>query len=671
MKASTSPVLWTKPVTSNTNALTNSTKSPLTKSVAAVLVVDAKVEVKEVREVEVSAKKEQCQSSGGFHEREGKGDISVREKISTTIFYPEDEKRKRSSSAQSSLKGSDVSHALSRGTAKEGDNKKKKEKERDEKERNDFLLDLPDHHLTTFDASLHHLYPRSKLNLICVLILRSNQLSDLPSMRLKEMVCITDLDLAYNGFTGAVPHSAFPRNLERLDLEGNGFDDFSGLVTCSALRSINISHNRIKNIAALPSKVVDLDISHNQLSSPLHLRLLSLTPSIKTLRICGNPIVEASAFCRVIVCSVLPNILQLDDVYIPGCGVRRKHGAADRESSIQSRAEPQHRAELSQSLRNTSKAMQEERDIKRHEAHAKKMKAAGRAQDSAQKNIRVLSTTAPLGPQATELMVRRLTWVAPNKAAAASFFGASVAHSGLISNEKAQSLKNGTLDGTGTSAGNGSKAKAEMKNRTEPGRVSGRMSASTQPMVPKSKPLLRNSSSGSLSHAARPTAASPVTASATVPQYSLRQGERERDRDREKEDRSGEGRRSDTPNRVREEPFLRPSRSMDSSSFSTFSTFGASKCSNITRSNSAHRMGTTHPDGFKPFSRHSELPPSPGRDKKNAGKRVVILDCQTYCTSFLTFQVSHCLPRTFLIHITLYLIVALSECNRFYSCACI
>lgn len=670
MKASASPVpsrqLWTKPVTPNTNALTNSTKSPVTKSVEAPLVVDAKVEVKievkEVREVEVSAKKEQCQSNGGSHERDSKGDISVRKKMSTTIFYPEDEKRKRNSSAQLSVKSSDVGHAVSRGTAKEGDSEKKKEKdkEKDERERNDFLLDLTDRHLTTFDASLHHLYPRSKLNLVCVLILRNNQLSDLPSMRLKEMVCVTDLDLAYNGFTGAVPHSAFPRNIERLDLEGNGFDDFSGLVTCSALRSINISHNRIKDIAALPSKVVDLDISHNQLSSPLHLRLLSLTPSIKTLRICGNPIVEASAFCRVIVCSVLPNILQLDDVYIPGCGVRRKHSAADRESSIQSRAEPQHRAELSQSLRNTSKALQEERDIKRHEAHAKKMKAAGRAQDSAQKHIRVLSTTAPLGPQATELMVRRLTWVAPNKAAAASFFGASVAHSGLISNEKAQSMKSSTLNGTetGTVPGNGnrngSKAKVEMKNRTEQGRVSGRISASTQPMVPMSKPLLRNNSSGSLSHAARSTAASSVTASATVPQYSLRQGERERDRDRNREDKSKEGRTSDTPNRVREEPFLRPSRSMDSSSFSTFSTFGASKCSNITRSNSAHRMGTTHPDGFKPFSRHSELPPSPGRDKRNAGKCDLILDCHTHCMSFLTFQESHCLPRTFLLYITLY-----------------
>ena len=650
MKVSVGPEpsrqLWTKAVTLNTNAFTTAIKSPVTKSAEAVL--ETEVEVKVVREVEVSASKGQCQSSRGSHEKDGRADISIREKMSSTIYNPEDEKRKRNSSAQSSIKGSDVNHAVSRGTAKEDDNDKKKEKdkEKDERERNDFLLNLTDRHLTSFDASLHHLYPRSKLNMICVLILRNNQLCDLPSMRLKEMVCVTDLDLAYNRFTGAVTHSGFPRNLERLDLEGNGFDDFSSLVTCSALRSINISHNRIKSIAALPSKVVHLDISHNQLNSPLHLRLLSLTPSIKTLRICGNPIVEASAFCRVIVCSVLPNILQLDDVYIPGSGVRRKHSAADIESRIQSRAEPQHRAELSQSLRNTSKALQEERDIKRHEAHAKKMKAAGRAQDSAQKHIRVLSTTAPLGPQATELMVRRLTWVAPTKAAA-SFFGASVAHSGMISNEKAQSMKNGTLNGTGTAAGNGngngngSKAKSEMKNRTEPGRVSGRMPASTQPMAPKSKPVLRNDSSGSLSNAARPTTASPVTTSAANPQYSLRQGDRDRERDREREDKSKEG-RSETPNRGREEPFLRPSRSMDSSSFSTFSTFGATKCSNTTRSNSAHRMGTTHSDGFKPFSRHSELPPSPGRDKRNAGMCDTIIECQTHCMSFLSVQ-SRCL----------------------------
>ena len=617
-KSSDGPVpsrqLWTKPVPSNSNAYTNFLKSSVTKNVEVgvdvevVVVVEATIEVE--RDIEVITNNEQCKSDGDSPKIDCRDDSAVKDRTSSTIYNPDDEKRKRSSRA--ALNSKDYSSSTSKGNEKANKEEKKIKNEKDEKEkeeRNDFLLDLTDHHLTTFNASLHHLYPRSKLTLLCVLILRNNQLTDLVSMRMKEMVCVTDLDLAFNRFKGAIPNSVFPRNLERLDLEGNGFHDFSGLVTCNALKCVNISHNQINNIAALPPRVTDLDISHNQLSSPLHLRLLSLTPSIITLRITGNPIAEVSAFCRVIVCSVLPNIQQLDDVFIPGCGVRRKHLIANKGNFIPVKGGPQQRVDLFQSMRSTSKALQEEKDNRRHEAHAKKMKAAGRAQDNVQRHIRVLSTTAPLGPQATELMVRRLTWVPPDKATAASFFGTSVAHSGLISNEKAHSMKNGELAGTGTrtETRTGARAGSEIKDRSETGRMGGKRPASAQPAsMIKSKPSLRRDSNDRLSSPTR-----PVTVSPALPEYSLRQGERDRD------DRSKEGRSSDKPSRRIEDSSIKPSRSLETS---TFSTFGASKCSSITRSNSAHRMSSTHPDTFKPFSRHSELPPSPGRDKRNAGK---------------------------------------------------
>ena len=610
-KSSDGPVpsrqLWTKPVPSNSNAYTNFLKSSVPRNVEVgvevEVVVEAIVEVE--RDIEVIANSKQCESDGDSHEIGCRDDSDVKDRMSSTIYNPDDEKRKRNSRASTNSKDNGYKHSssISKGTEKDSKVEKKKDKEEKE-ERNDFMLDLTDRHLITFNASLHHLYPRSKLSLLCVLILRNNQLTDLVSMRLKEMVCVTDLDLAYNKFKGSIPHGVFPRNLERLDLEGNEFHDFAGLVTCNALKCVNISHNQINDIAALPSRVTDLDLSHNQLSSPLHLRLLSLTPSIITLRIFENPIAEVSAFCRVIVCSVLPNIQQLDDVFIPGCGVRRKHLIADKGNGIPVKGGPQQRVDLSHSIRSTSKAVQEEKDNRRHEAHAKKMKAAGRAQDNVQRHIRVLSTTAPLGPQATELMVRRLTWVPPDKATAASFFGASVAHSGSLSSEKAQSMKNGELAGTGTRTG--ARTKPEIKDRTETGRVGGKRPASAQPSVVKSKPSLRRNSNDRLSSPAR-----PVTASPALPEYSLRQGERDRD------DKSKEGRSNDKPSRSAKDSSIKPSRSHETSSFSTF---GASKCSSISRSNSAHRMSSAHPDTFKPFSRHSELPPSPGRDKRNAGE---------------------------------------------------
>ena len=633
-KSSDGPVasrqLWTKPVPSNSNAYTNFLKSSVTRNVEVGVEAEAEVEVEveasvEVeRDIEVITNSEQCKSDSDSHQIDCKDDGHVKDRMSSTIYNPDDEKRMRNSRASANSKdnGHDHSSSTSKGFEKEKKEEKKKKKEKKEKEvkeemegRNDFLLDLTDRHLTTFNASLHHLYPRSKLSLLCVLILRNNQLTDLASMRLKEMVCVTDLDLAFNRFKGAIPHSVLPRNLERLDLEGNGFHDFSGLVTCNALKCVNISHNQINDISALPPKVTNLDISHNQLSSPLHLRLLSLTPSIITLRIAGNPIAEVSAFCRVIVCSVLPNIQQLDDVFIPGCGVRRKHLIADKGNGIPVKGGPQQRVDLSQSMRSTSKALQEEKDNRRHDAHAKKMKAAGRAQDNVQRHIRVISTTAPLGPQATELMVRRLTWVPPDKATAASFFGTSVAQSGLLSNEKAQSMKNGELTGTGarTDTRTGARVKSEIKDRTETGRMGGKRPASAQPLVIKSKPSLRRDSNDRLSSPAR-----PVTASPAPKEHSLRQGVRDRD------NKSKEGRSSDKPSRSAEDSSIKPSRSLETSSFSTF---GASKCSSISRSNSAHRMSSAHPDTFKPFSRHSELPPSPGRDKRNAGKNDLHLCC--------------------------------------------
>lgn len=465
---------------------------------------------------------------------------------SGTIYIPEEEKRQHTARLSNSLIGVETP---------------KKEEEK----RNDFLLDLTDRHLVDFDASLHHVYPKSKLSMICVLILRGNELTDLKAMRLNLMVSLTDLDLAHNLFFGGIPAGSFPRNIERLDLSSNSFDDFSGLVTCTTLRSVNISHNCLKSITALPSKLEDLDISYNLLSTPLHLRLLSLSPSIRTLRIIGNPIVDASAFCRVIVCSVLPNIQQLDDVLIPGCGVRRK--------GPQGKAGAVSRAHIESTV--VTKTAQIKMDEYRHAEHARKMKDAERVQENVHKTIRTMAKHTVIGSQATELMVRRLSWVPHNTAAAASFFEQSLSPRAGVK-----------LFSDDCSVG------------TETGVGAGRVRPLSARSMPSHSYPRRNPLSPSQVLPARPRSASATR----TPQASALRG--------------GES-RSHTLSSSRHRDELNISQNSDSSSFSTY---GAARGTSIARSNSAPCAGRTVPEDFKAFSRHSELPTTPSKEIKAAGK---------------------------------------------------
>jgi hypothetical protein len=462
---------------------------------------------------------------------------------SGTIYIPEEEKQQHSARLSNSLKGVETP-------------------QREDKVRNDFLLDLTDRHLVEFDASLQHVYPKSKLSMICVLILRGNELTDLKAMRLNLMVSLTDLDLAHNLFFGGIPAGSFPRNIERIDLSNNSFDDFSGLVTCTTLRSVNISHNCLKSITALPSKLEDLDISYNIISTPLHLRLLSLSPSIRILRIIGNPIVDASAFCRVIVCSVLPNIQQLDDVLIPGCGVRRKgpqgKGGAATRAHIESAV--------------VTKTAQVKRDEYRHAEHARKLKDAERVQETVQKTIRTMSKHTVIGSQATELMVRRLSWVPHNTAAAASFFEPSLSPPAGV---KFSSDDRSVGTGTGTQRGRPLSARS-MPSHSYPRRELQSQAQST-PVRPRSASATRTPQSSSL----------------------------RRDESRNLAQSSG---------RYRED--LNTSHNSDSSSFSTF---GAARSTSIARSNSAPCADRTVADDFKAFARHSELPTSPSKEIKAAG----------------------------------------------------
>ena len=510
--------------------------------------------------------------------------------LSSTIYIPENEKFKHSSRLS--------------GASKIGDISTEKNTERD-----DFLLDLKDQHLTVFDAAMYHLYPMNKLSLVCVLILRNNELTDLKAMRLKEMTCLTDLDLAHNLFVGSIPPNVFPKNIERLDLSNNGFDNFTALVTCVNLRSVNLSNNKLKNIAALPTQVDDLDLSWNLIHSPLQLRLLSLSPSIKTLRIVGNPIGNSSSICRVIVCSVLPSMQQLDDIVIPGCGVRKKGPGRGTPNT-----EPKEKFSV-------SKIVQTKSDQQRHAVHAMKIREAERVQTNVNKQIRTLAHTTVIGQQATELMVRRLTWVPPSKSSAASFFEPTVTSAAFNKDDSTVGMQSG------------------MVGNVDPG--SGLWTGTTRAPNPtlnlpsSAKPLNRRNSSSNIDNnlysnrscteqSVRPRSA-PLTSTARRPRAS--ESNLMSDQSNHSCSQSCHEEGGEYYNNISSSfnMYINTSRTSDTSSFSTF---GPSKSATKARSNSAPSSYTSRVDTFKAFAAHSELPSSPSKSKKEAGN--IISKCHYY-----------------------------------------
>jgi hypothetical protein len=124
-------------------------------------------------------------------------DPSVR---SQTIYIPEKEKRKNQIRNNKEI--------VQKSTGKRSTPQKVGVDSREE--RDDFLLDLSGQHLDkiVFDNSseYRHLYQNnhqfSNLQLLCVLILRNNQLSNFGELNLTKMNCLTDLDLAHNDFVG-------------------------------------------------------------------------------------------------------------------------------------------------------------------------------------------------------------------------------------------------------------------------------------------------------------------------------------------------------------------------------------------------------------------------------------------------------------------------------------
>jgi hypothetical protein len=235
-------------------------------------------------------------------------------------------------------------------------------------DRNLFILDLsykmdePDsEELEVFSCLNDQLLPKCGFQLLRVLILRNNRLSSLANMHLAEMPFLTDLDLAHNSLTGTVPIGSFPPTLQRLDLSGNYLDGIAGLICCLSLLSLDVSSNSLRSISALPPRLKELDVSHNKLTSLTNLRLLSLSPSIISLNIAGNPAAVPYAPFRATVCSLLLKLEKLDGVYLPGSKFKNNRSPVKKipEAEVHRKG-------------GISKRQQEVADVQRHEEHSRR-----------------------------------------------------------------------------------------------------------------------------------------------------------------------------------------------------------------------------------------------------------------------------------------------------------
>ena len=166
-----------------------------------------------------------------------------------------------------------------------------------------------------------------------VLNLRKNWLSDMQSLGLlNSLPNVVEIDLSCNHFQGKIPEKAIPISVQRLDMSFNDLSDLTGLIPCTNLLALNLSHNSIKHADYLPSKVEILDISFNLLSSAFSLRMLALCPSVTSLALVGNPVTERVSDWKARIVMFLPNLLEVDGLSMSKGAVNQR--ALNRDGTI-------------------------------------------------------------------------------------------------------------------------------------------------------------------------------------------------------------------------------------------------------------------------------------------------------------------------------------------------
>ena len=121
-------------------------------------------------------------------------------------------------------------------------------------------LDLSDNHITKIEIDLP-----PKLQVLKLSNNRLKVIKNIPNN-------IKNLDYSNNQLGSDIQNFSFPTSISKLDLSGNKFDTWiklTNLVPCTRLRQLSLSRNKLSvfDTTVLPDCLVDLDLSHNLISS--------------------------------------------------------------------------------------------------------------------------------------------------------------------------------------------------------------------------------------------------------------------------------------------------------------------------------------------------------------------------------------------------------------------
>lgn len=245
------------------------------------------------------------------------------------------------------------------------------------------------------DLNIAEIFPESQLSAIQILILRQNSISKPESMGIMELSHLTNLDLSMNNIEGKFIENCLPHSLVNLDLSYNVLTDISGILCCINLKTLNVSNNRLKKIIGLPPLMEKVNLSDNQLTSPVTLRVISACPKIWAVGIAGNPLLNKIADWRAQLVSLCPKVIEIDGVLRPGYKLKVKEPKKE-ELPIP----PKHTKKL-------TKKEQVERDRARINYHSEQRKIMDDMRLEYQANI-----TAPvryLNKESIDMLTNRLS----------------------------------------------------------------------------------------------------------------------------------------------------------------------------------------------------------------------------------------------------------------------
>lgn len=236
---------------------------------------------------------------------------------------------------------------------------------------------------------------------IVLLVLRNNKLSSITDLQLmNHFPNLTELDLSYNNFSGAINDNDFPRRLKSLDLSYNKLSNIAGILCCSNLTSLKISNNLIKTFYGLPPKIVKLDMSYNKISSASTIRTLSICPNISYISLIGNPVtLSPSCNIRLLLRSLFRLLKEVDGII-----VIPEKSTLDRQKAMAYEVKPK--------SSNISKKLQNELDARRSREYIIRKKNIENAKTSASQHFDNLSSSyhkKKLNPDEISKLTSRLS----------------------------------------------------------------------------------------------------------------------------------------------------------------------------------------------------------------------------------------------------------------------